>query len=75
MKEHRDDGAVMEFMDAAIIDLKAVGEGKPVPGAVDAIETENPPPRPLALITRFALTMPDAQTLALRLERTRNTPG
>lgn len=74
-KEHRDDGAVMEFMDAAIIDLKAVAEYKPVPGAVDAIDTENPPPRPMSLLTRLALTCLDAGSLSARFERTRNIPG
>jgi hypothetical protein len=73
--EHRDDGAMMEFMDAAIVDLKALGEGKAVPGAVDAIETDDPPPRPLALLTRLALTCAAAGELAERLERTRNIAG
>jgi hypothetical protein len=74
-KEHRDDGAVMEFMDAAIIDLTAVGEGKAVPGAVDAIDTENPPPRPMSVLTRLALVCPDAASLSARFERTRSIPG
>jgi hypothetical protein len=74
-KEHRDDGAVMEFMDAAIIDLNAVAAGKAVPGAVDAIDTENPPPRPMSLLTRLALACPDARSLATRFERTRNIPA
>jgi hypothetical protein len=74
-KEHRDEGALMEFMDAAIIDLTAVGEGKAVPGAVDAIETENPPPRPMSLLTRLALACASAAELSSRFERTRNIPG
>jgi hypothetical protein len=74
-KEHRDDGALMEFMDAAIVDLKALGEHKPVPGAVEAIDTDNPPPRPMSLLTRLALACPDAASLRARFERTRNIPG
>jgi hypothetical protein len=74
-KEHRDDGALMEFMDAAIIDLKALGERKPIPGAVDAIDTENPPPRPLSLLTRLALACASAAELSARFERTRNIAG
>jgi hypothetical protein len=75
VQQHRDDGAMMEFMDAAIIDLKALGEGQAVPGAVDAINTDNPPPRPLALLTRLALTCANAGELAERFERTRNIAG
>jgi hypothetical protein len=75
VQQHRDDGAMMEFMDAAIIDLEAIGAGKAVPGAVDAIDTDNPPPRPLALLTRLALTCATAGELADRFERTRNIPG
>jgi len=75
IKEHRDDGAMMEFMDAAIIDLTAVGEGKALPGAVDAIDTENPPPRPMSLLTRLALSCANAAELSSRYARTRNIPG
>jgi len=74
-ERHRDDGAMMEFIDAAIVDLKALGDGKAIPGAVDAIDTDNPPPRPLALLTRLALTCATAAALAERLEGTRNTAG
>jgi hypothetical protein len=75
VEQHRDDGATMEFMDAAIVDLEALGEGKAVPGAVDAIETDNPPPRPLALLTRLALGCATAAELTERFERTRNIAG
>ncbi len=75
VKEHRDDGALMEFMDAAILDLKAVSHGKVAPLAVDAIDTENPPTRPLSLFTRLALSLPDAAALSARFERVRNIPG
>jgi hypothetical protein len=65
----------MEFMDAAIVDLKALGEGRAVPGAVDAIDSDNPPPRPLALMTRLALACATAGELTERFERTRNIAG
>ena len=45
------------------------------PGAVDAIDTENPTPRPMSLLTRLALTCPDAKSLTSRFERTRNIAG
>jgi len=68
-KKHRDDGHMMEFMDAAIKDLQAVAENKPIPGAVDAFDADNPPPRPLSLLTRFALTTRGTEELAQKLER------
>lgn len=71
-KKHRDEGHMMDFMDAAIKDLQAVAENKPIPGAVDAFDADNPPPRPLALLTRFALGARGTEDLAQKLERLRN---
>jgi hypothetical protein len=57
---HRDEAAMLEFVDAATADLKAIAENRPVPGAVDALDLENRPERPLSLLTRLALTARDA---------------
>jgi hypothetical protein len=37
-KKHRDDSATHAFLDAAIADLKAINENKPIPGRVDALD-------------------------------------
>ena len=70
---HRDEGAMAEFLDAAIEDLTAVNEGRPVPGRVEALDVENPPERPLSLLTRLALTARDAADCIRLLERAKNT--
>jgi len=75
VKEHRDDGALMEFMDAAILDLNAVSAGKVQPRATDKIDTDNPPTRAMSLFTRLALSQPDAAALSARFDRVRNIPG
>jgi hypothetical protein len=72
---HRDDAAMLEFLEAATVDLKAVTEGKPAPGAVQALDLQNRPERPLSLMTRVALAASNAQDLARRYERARNSPG
>jgi hypothetical protein len=74
-KQHRDESAMMEFLDAAAVDLKAVAKGKPNPGLTEALELENRPERPLSLITRLALVSADSADLSRRFERARNTPG
>jgi hypothetical protein len=74
-KKHKDDSATHAFLDAAIADLKAVGENKPVPGHVEALDLDNPPERPLSLFTRLALTARDEDDLVRLYERARNTPG
>ena len=61
------------FLDAALVDLKAAAENKPIPGKVDALDLDNPPERPLSLFTRLALTARDADDLVRLFERTRNT--
>jgi len=70
---HRDEGAMAEFLDAAIEDLTAVNQGRPVPGRVEALDVENPPERPLSLLTRLALTARDAEDCVRLLERAKNT--
>ena len=71
----KDEAAMMLFLDAAILDLKAVGEGKAVPGAVDKLDLENLPPRPIALFTRYAMTAADSTDFTRKLERLANIPG
>lgn len=71
----RDEAAMMLFLDAAIVDLEAVGAGKPVPGAVDALDVENIPPRPIALFTRYALTAASSADYIRKLARLQNIPG
>jgi len=73
--KHQDDSATHAFLDAALVDLKAAAENKPIPGKVEALDLENPPERPLSLLTRLALTARDADDLVRLFERTRNTPG
>jgi hypothetical protein len=73
--KHQDDSATHAFLDAAIVDLKAAADNQPIPGKVDALDLENPPERPLSLLTRLALTARDADELVRLFERTRNTPG
>lgn len=70
---HRDEAAMSAFLDAAIVDLKAVGEGRAVPGAVDALDLEQLPERPLSVFTRLALTAVDRDDCARLFERVRNT--
>ena len=72
---HRDDAAMVEFIDAATIDLKAVAENKPVPGAVESLGLENRPERPLSLFSRLALAASSADDLVRRFERTSMLPG
>jgi hypothetical protein len=72
-KKHKDDSATHEFLDAAIVDLKAAAENKPIPGRVESLDLDNRPERPLSLFTRLALTAKDANDLVRLLERTRNT--
>jgi hypothetical protein len=66
---------MMKFLDAAIVDLTALGKGDAVPGAVDALDVENMPPRPIALFTRYALTAASSAELVRKLERLQNIPG
>ena len=73
--EHHHDAAMLEFIEAATIDLKAVAENKPVPGAVDALDLENRPERPLSLFSRLAFAASSADDLVRRLERSRAIPG
>ena len=73
--EHHHDAAMLEFLEAATIDLKAVAEMKPVPGAVDALDLENRPERPLSLFSRLAFAANGADDLVRRLERSRAIPG
>jgi hypothetical protein len=72
---HRDDAAMLEFIDAATIDLKAVAENKPVPGAVESLDLENRPERALSLFSRLALAANNADDLVRRFERTSMLPG
>jgi hypothetical protein len=74
-QEHRDEAALHMLLDAAIIDITAVGQGKAVPGHVDALDLDNMPERPLSLVTRLALAASDGADLRRRFERVRNTPG
>lgn len=74
-EQHRDDAAMLELLEAATIDLKAVADKKPVPGAVDALDLENRPERPLSLFSRLALAASSADDLVRRFERTRMLPG
>jgi hypothetical protein len=71
----KDEADMMKFLDAAIVDLTALGKGEAVPGAVDALDVENMPPRPIALFTRFALTAASSADLVRKLERLQNIPG
>jgi hypothetical protein len=73
--QHRDDAAMLDFLDAATADLKAIAENKPVPGAVESLDLENRPERPLSLFSRLALVASDADDLARRFERTSMLPG
>jgi hypothetical protein len=72
---HRDDAAMLELINAATIDLKAAAEAKPIPGAVEALDLDNRPERPLSLFSRLALSASDANDLVRRFERTRMLPG
>lgn len=71
----KDEAGMMKFLDAAIVDLTALGKGEAVPGAVDALDVENMPPRPIALFTRYALTAASGAELVRKLERLQNIPG
>lgn len=71
----KDEAAMMKFLDAAIVDLTALGKGDAVPGAVDALDVENMPPRPIALFSRYALTAASSAELVRKLERLQNIPG
>ncbi len=71
----RDEATMMQFLDAAIVDLKAAGEGRPIPGEVEKLDVENLPPRPLALFTRFAVTASSSADFVRKLERLQNIPG
>jgi hypothetical protein len=71
----RDEAVMNCFLDAALVDLKAVGEGKLAPGAVDRLDVEKLPPRPLSLFTRLAGTVSSAPDYIRALDRTKNTPG
>jgi hypothetical protein len=46
-----------------------------VPGAVESLDLENRPERPLSLFSRLALVASDADDLARRFERTSMLPG
>ncbi|MBX3522227.1 MAG: hypothetical protein KF807_03350 [Xanthobacteraceae bacterium] len=69
----RDEAAMMKFLDAAILDLKGVSEGGAI-GAVEALDVENMPPRPIALFTRYALTASGSADFVRKLERLQNIP-
>jgi hypothetical protein len=73
--KHRDDSATHAFLDAALVDLKAASDNKPIPGRVEALDLDNPPERPLSLFTRLALSAPNEDELVRLFERARNTPG
>ncbi len=73
--DERDEAAMMQFIDAALIDLNALNNGKAVPGAVDRLDVENLPPRPIALFTRYALTAASSADYVRKLERLANIPG
>jgi hypothetical protein len=66
----KDEAAMMLFLDAAILDLKAID-----PGAVDRLDLDNLPPRPIALFTRLALTATNSAEYVRKLERLANIPG
>lgn len=72
---HRDQGAMAGLVDAALVDIEALQAGRAVPGAVERFDTGNPPERPLALLTRLALTAHDIPDCLRLLTRARNTPG
>lgn len=74
-KKYRDDSAMHAFLDAAVVDLKAAAENKPIPGRVEALDLENRPERPLSLFARLAMTARDGDDLVRLYERARNTPG
>ena len=74
-KKHKDDSATHAFLDAALVDLKAAADNKPIPGQVDALDLDHPAERPLSLFTRLALTAQDEDELVRLFERTRNTVG
>lgn len=69
----RDEAAMNLLLDAALVDLKAAGAGKPVPGAVDKLDVDNP--RPLSLFTRLAGTVTSTPEYVRALDRTKNTAG
>jgi hypothetical protein len=72
---HRDDAQMEAFLDAALVDLKAVTDGRPAPGAVGSLDLDAMPDRPLALLTRLALTGRDAADCVRLYERAKNTAG
>jgi hypothetical protein len=72
---HRNEGAMAEFLDAALEDLNAVNEGRAVPGRVEALDVDNPPERPLSVLTRLALTAGDAADCVRLFTRAANTAG
>ncbi len=72
---HRDEAAMLALLDAATADLEALAEKRPLPGAVDALDLENRPERPLSLFTRLALAANGADDLAYRCKRARLLPG
>ncbi|HMN52526.1 MAG: hypothetical protein KF794_11520 [Xanthobacteraceae bacterium] len=71
----KDEAAMAMFLDAAITDITAVGKGEAVPGAVEKLDLDNLPPRPIALLTRFAATAVSSADLIRKLERLQNIPG
>jgi len=71
----KDEAAMMKFLDAALVDLTAAGKGEAIPGAVDALDVENIPPRPIALFTRYAAMAQSSADLVRKLERLQNIPG
>jgi hypothetical protein len=72
---HRDEGAMAEFLDAALADLAALNAGQAVPGRVEALDAEHPEERPLSLMTRLALTANDAADCIRLFARAQNTAG
>lgn len=72
---HRDQGAMSDLIDAAITDLEALNAGATIPGAVARFDTQDPPERPLSLLTRLALTAADIDACVRLYTRARNTPG
>ena len=71
------DLALKQMTDVLVRDVRQL---PPLPRAkgkhqVDARERNNPPERPLSLLTRLALTARDADDLVRLFERTRNTVG
>lgn len=71
----RDEAAMLLFLEAAVVDLKAAGEGRAIPGEVERLDPENLPPRPIALFTRLALTAQNAAEYVRKLERLANIPA